>query len=929
MCLISLYGVVVGQEAESPKTPLGLPKTFDLALSKKVHISDLPSRLAAYKPLRPSRDFKDYKDHKLSSSSAVNSLYNLINKRQANRTDYTSGQKSSAEKIASDTRQAQVALGAPQAQQFYPGIHPGNQQVFNQYIPQGVDLNLMDANDAASHMQTSTYPQSISYPASNREHLLANFYPSGFDNSPYPKFHQPNKPLTSNQLNLQETSTPLISAKSKSKRYSSRVLQTDSGHQIDKPIRLSTKASQTRPKLSKTDSNPMPRPQPDMKTRKMLTNEQLMSLIDELKEFNSKQASAIQSTIPSVLHEEITNHDNQPSSASDELPQTQNESNVDDRDDSRGEPTSDKVDKLNKDDSTKMNTDDLANFAKFLMSKEGANLKFQLGLDKDSPDDGDEADEQDALLETTKSSIKSKPQRLADEWDSKHQELAKQLDKLVDRVSNKAESSSKKDDDEADRARKRRDQNSKIFPTKANSTLKHEPFTKKQKRSDPKNPGQDENFAKTLIKQEIIEDQLEQDRKLPMKEKNESGVMTSTSDKDISRAEMQSGVPTRSKMGEEQMNYGRKDRYTDLAALNRALERARLSKTNLRSKMMKTPFESLIKRATDGKLGIKVERKNDRKIILKGDNGSSYEVDIPRKNADAHKTKSSISHGQDTIDDPTNSELTVSQAEPTLDSGNVQTITMQSGKPIHDEYPVSERVSDRLSKLSNNLDRYFNDGFLKEIETKSSIKDDGKDQSSEYQQPQPSDINESTQQTRSGIAKKSDRDFDVNVGVDGRVDEDSDVDDLADDEPGRQKSKHSKKLQSLGKRDKATKPSRRMRKQTSKVGGRKPSVNSTVKGLRKSFKPTENEEDMKNIQRDEAASRENIEFESHGKIAPNLDPVEVESLDTPIGPDNDVAEPNLANMDELKVTTGGSNSSSRYRKKPMKGEKFFEEPAWH
>lgn len=49
--------------------------------------------------------------------------------------------------------------------------------------------------------------------------------------------------------------------------------------------------------------------------------------------------------------------------------------------------------------------------------------------------------------------------------------------------------------------------------------------------------------------------------------------------------------------------------------------------------------------------------------------------------------------------------------------------TVQYKSPVGvDEYPISDRVGERLNKLSNSLDGYFNDGFLREIQRKSKLK---------------------------------------------------------------------------------------------------------------------------------------------------------------------------------------------------------------
>lgn len=79
----------------------------------------------------------------------------------------------------------------------------------------------------------------------------------------------------------------------------------------------------------------------------------------------------------------------------------------------------------------------------------------------------------------------------------------------------------------------------------------------------------------------------------------------------------------------------------------------------------------------------------------------------------------------------------------------------------------------------------------------------------------------------------------------------------------------------------------------------------------------------------ESSGRENTEYENHSKIAPDLDPVEVESLETPIGPDSDLVEPDLNSVDHMKVTSGSTNVSSKATNGTTTGERFFEEPDWH
>lgn len=800
------------------------------------------------------------------------------------------------------------------------------------------------------------------------------------------------------------------------------------------------------------------------KRQKLLSNDQLVSLIDELKEFNSHQASKMQvggfvSPMAGNAHrvlppERLIRHTSdgksQPESYSRLLgvhhsgrayPKTspmnkirktiqstgsevESESNSNETEDLPDMLDLDEIDErkrkkgseIHPNRTNKMNTNDLAKFAQFLITKEGSNMKFQLDLDKETPDDGDEVDERDALLESKEKQTKTKPRRMSTHelmnLDKKQREASKNMDKLMNVAQESIKVAEKEftnrgrvkkgdmknkqhklvnNNDSNERARKRRDREGSMTGGSGDVDGDHDskdsayeiPANEQEKireedsggnvggglpRSNPK----EANFAKLLIKQEILEDQRDSVQDPPTsssKRVEKSGKGKSDYNHhqlDSGRVKLagdviaESSLP-KSEFGEEEDHYPAKDRIHDHKDLMGELQKARLTKSKTRSRIP-MPVDSLLKRALDGELGLRTERGSNGKLLLKDtvNKDNVAVLELPKKSGSEEFVKSTEDDGS------LNSELIPAQINPDhhQDGGSHQgsnNIMVQSSKPVKDEYPISERVSAGLNKLSNNLDRYFNDGFLAEIETKSKDGINNGNNNHRYQhknhkeshQPESSNLNEAARQVlvdeiqkganrgldtkddepETKIKGKVDHDFDVDVGIDGKKDNDKDEDesdkDIGDDNeksnPKRKKFRVKKKMVNRTHNE----PIKRgdFTSNGNKKGKALKELSKNNKGKVEKGPPIDdNVDDNKSVKRDMTATSEKVEFENHGRMAPNLDPVESENLETPIGPDSDNVEGANISSQEKTKSTEGTEIKAKYGKK-VDG-KFYEEPEW-
>lgn len=777
--------------------------------------------------------------------------------------------------------------------------------------------------------------------------------------------------------------------------------------------------------------------------QKLLSDEQLVSLIDELKEFNSRQASKMRSggfVPPMALarsskvdmekriidkkgKRKLGSTSSHKGKGRDNEPDYESNSNEteDSPDDTEG--NGNKISKRKTENNTRnpnrtnnMSTDDLAKFAKFLMSKEGSNLKFQLGLDKETIDDGDFDDEKDALLESNEKQTKAEPKRMpsrgTETLDRKYKEVATNMDKMYDRLgnrakyvdkelgrrqmieklkkrrrleeikSNKMEARNRRDRDETNTSNDSEPSNEQRQELSINGQERSQEDDNAVVRSDPK----EANFAKLLIKQEILEDQRESAQDPPTYSSNtveksdadddEQGRNQGKNSKTLIDVNAESSLPkAQTEYGEEEDQYPVNERTHDHSDLLNNLQKARKTKSKTRSRIP-MPVDSLLKRALDGDLGLRTEKRSDGKLLLRDTTrGNVAILDLPNKNGESEVEQTTKS----TEDDGSlNSELVPShQTNPNLHVGTQgsSNVLVQSSKPVKDEYPISERVSAGLNKLSNNLDRYFNDGFLAEIESKSregvikNNRNDHQPKNKESHQPESSNVNEAARQVvvdeiqkgtdrkledepkdevEKKIKGKVDHDFDVDVGIDGKKDNDREddetdrSDDLDRDDDNEKSNSKRKKVKLL--RKKKIKVNNELKRGDSFTKGNENFNSNSNNKIRKVKEKTAKETNKKNpkvgkeppitddnhgtrsVSRDMTTRSEKVEFENLGRIAPNLDPVESENLETPIGPDPDTGvEADILSKQKTKSTKGTEVSASYGKKVPGK---FYEEPEW-
>lgn len=729
--------------------------------------------------------------------------------------------------------------------------------------------------------------------------------------------------------------------------------------------------------------------------QKTLSNGQLMSLIDELKDYNSRQATKVEfgNAAPGIHKNDelvddgdenididpsfINNKHSDPASEPAERAATREKEKK-----ARKKAISTKEQKSEE----KVSPDDIAQFAKFLMTKEGSNMRFQLGLEKDSPDDGDiDEDDKDALLESKKSQLKTIRERKRDqgvaggpretnelnELDQKHSDVARQMDSLLEDLTGNLGKITKEDGKKTKRrkhmdsseelepddlrARSRRNSKEGVSSTAEKTTIaiRAKPPLNEQPRPERRvkyQKGHEENFAKQLIRQELVQDQLES-------KINNSRLTDSTANHqragsyDVPRETN----PTKSKKrrnidftqisgGEENQNYPRPARDRDHVALIHDRQKARDGKSRLRSGVSakKIVNEPIVRKALSGQVALRTESYPKGKLVPT--TSQSGTLKPPKKSISSTRVTPAFRHNDDGQTRDADKTFP-SQVESPESRNELNRVRIESDSPLKDEYRVSERVSNRLNLLSNNLDRYFNDGFLNGIENKSKLKeskpevndDRGEKQQAENQQADSSNVNEAAANEQS--AGRRDPDFDVNVTVDGKREapEKDDVYYEDDDEENATVLSIQKENRSpvvLGK-NRSNKSLRRLPSKSTKMPESKAEVSSIDESKVSSLarKPSDNlgdnEHDGGSSKQNLFAGDEHLTFESRdNKVTNLLDPVEGETFDSPIGPDAN----NLDFM--LPPVTGKKVESSRESKKVAtkygysQTPEFYEEGEW-
>lgn len=829
-------------------------------------------------------------------------------------------------------------------------------------------------------------------------HVLNNFYPEPQrqHNQHHPTHHQQHQSLRRQPQLVTVNGQQKHSASQTSKRGIS--LPTDAW---------------TPPKHSKLLETKVV---PVKKKETMLTNAQLMTLIDEMKDFNSRQSKPLEGgsqwksarlkknqvdgfkPVNHVKSYSPRSSDSKVAQSSSKLAKKFTNNNQDklekgiaenpENDEQRSqeeelpedEPTTNAVEQTKPQRAkSSMSPEELAEFAKFLMSKDGANLRFQLGLEKDAPDDGDDDDYKDALLESKKKSTKTKAKKGVrnelESLDQRHKEAALQMDKYLDEakarakqveksmIKKKSGSDKEKLSDDEKKARKRRDHSvithnrsvTKEVMTKIPAPAASE-SRKKPKESNAEKPD-DTNFAKMLIKQEILEDQKEllQDPPTYDSEQKDDSNHAPQTRGELQNKRTKTSTPddtfTASSLAAAQTGISDEDyEYPKKSDMSEELKKARDVKSKTRSRIG-IPLDDTLKRALDGDMAIKAERQADGKLLLReGDQGPIMSMNMPKKSS--NKEVIVEVGGDDGLQD---SEPVPAQAEPKQDKGAqvLDSVKIRSSKPLEDEYPISEKVSDRLNKLSSNLDRYFNDGFMQEVESKAKLGEDENvktpSRNLDSHQPQSSNaieaakIADEIQKGSSGettlkgpkepafkekTAHQEDNDFDVDVSIDGKRDNDRD-----EEEAEKSYDRERDEVKENDDDDKPIKrsgsPSTTRNKRRRKINKSKKEIRPSPSGPSKSVGRKKNRtpglSEDKQVSRDETITSEKVEFENHGRLLPKLDPVESEAMETPIGPDGDQTPADLASSTKTK-SSSGTNVSTSYGKKPS--GKFFEESEW-
>lgn len=695
-----------------------------------------------------------------------------------------------------------------------------------------------------------------------QDQMLANFYVSdGIQPTWTPQL--PIDP-TANHFGLHSYSRPTEVGK---QEQTVNVGQQKDSHYTRRPVNLVRERPTSKPRVFKKKPPPPPvdirtsrRRLPDMRASRpiprKLSNDQLISLIDELKSYNQRQASKVRES------DRILPHRASSYRAQNDYSKNRKQSSNNGR---RG--TVAKQDSKGKE--PKLSAEELEKFAKFLMSKEGSNLKFQLGLDKDAPDDGDhDEDDKDTLLELNKridqSDPESRPNRgQPEDMDKKHEEVASHIDKLIDTLSkttkkvikaknNKDEYEKENPDDEEPDESRRRTYDNESSPERITERkgISIELGTRGLPNANKKD---DENFAKMLIKQELLEDQLET--------KNRA-----TQSPDAEEAADDQAEPMRSSSGSHQN-------------LIRSLTKARNDKSGLRSNLKPDQVEDPVRSALLGALEVQTSNHPNGTLRLanKGKPDVSLILMKNLKDDDSESLR--------------DSELRPKQLDPDTDI---------NGHRNKNEYQVSPKVEEHLKKLSNGLDNYFNDGFLKQIDEKSSYNGKfkgGKRDKDQYKPESTSNVEKGRSEVGRG-ERQSDQDFDVNVGIDGKRDKETPEVDNEDDGD-----------------DEVVKP--RSKKRRHKPLRRKPLISDP--SLKKNHNQTEQSKETKE-ERTQILEDSIVE-----KPSMQSDPVENETLETPIGPDSATQE--LGRAQGRKKITRLKETSSSAKGKKFSG-KFYEEPEW-
>lgn len=495
----------------------------------------------------------------------------------------------------------------------------------------------------------------------------------------------------------------------------------------------------------------------------------------------------------------------------------------------------------------------------------------------------------------------------------------------------------------------------------------------------------DGNFAKMLISQELLEDQLESAQRPKLEDQYlttsdhlsvKSGMISNQSGGDDDAATQHTVDHSIPKKQNNRDSWTREDSLSHDDFID-DLVRAREGKSALRGRMTQGKYlknEPLLVKALSGGLDVTTEKRPNGHFLVKSNSGpAEIRMQLPANNKRRSASSSNLETTRtiDSNDTPEHgSEPVPLRVEP---NPNVHVdFEENASRPLQDEYPISAKVSDRLDKLSSNLDQFFDDRFMQQIEEKSKYNINNSDQSrGDSREPsREASSRHATKFTKTKPAK--DRDFDVNVGIDGKVDSE-DPPDLDEQDPedegssdeskssdnGLNKNKKNKGAKSLNKGSRAVasrEASVRSRLRNKQLKNKNPRSMYSVAGVDATLATAnsesddsngyskqnqrkrkehfnnqnnnqDNEDKSKSLLRDELNQKERIEFESSGKLLSDKDPVENETLETPIGPDreNNTVDLTAGVTKILKENNSTLRHSSGRRGNPS--AKFFEEPS--
>lgn len=492
------------------------------------------------------------------------------------------------------------------------------------------------------------------------------------------------------------------------------------------------------------------------RTLTSLTNGQLMALIEELKEFNGRYAATNKTassssalarkkkppeTRKSPEVDKASNptddEDDDSSSEGDTTDNDGNESNTE------RETASTRTEKHKKEPKFTPDKDDLAKFAKFLLTKEGANMKFQLSLDKDAPDDGDETDEKDDLLDLKRShrskQKKIKSKKKLDDMDERNSRAASQLDRLIEDLTERAaelereeQLKRKNKDQEGDgskvdafsegyRRARRDDADTDVARLKVRTEFKTKKLDRPPLKPLRSEKGHLNNQPKRLIADELLQDKQENEQ--------DSGESSEVPEKVVKPRFIKrlGNVVGRTINTTDNTEPQRKKIYKKRVVVKNSAspyenQRKKVLREDLRRfRKVKSKYRTIVpisagiigKDVLDSPIAdLGTQYYNNGSLELaNGQNGKKLSIYVPRKQKDLeNSTQSEVGN-----------DVSQTQSVPLLSDSSNNTISFKTSR-IADEYPISERVGERLNKLSNSLDQYFNDGFLKEIHRKSKMK---------------------------------------------------------------------------------------------------------------------------------------------------------------------------------------------------------------